>query len=31
MRQMKALRDKYDPFGGRASGSREMLDSQVAE
>jgi beta-galactosidase len=31
MRQMKALRDRYDPFGGRASGSREMLDSQVAE
>src|SRR6185436_10369201 len=29
--QMKALRDKYDPSGGRASGSREMLDSQVAE
>ena len=31
MRQMKALRDKYDPHGGRASGSREMLDSKVAE
>jgi hypothetical protein len=31
MRQMKAVRDKYDPSGGRASGSREMLDSQVAE
>jgi hypothetical protein len=31
MREMKALRDKYDPFGGRASGSREMLDSKVAE
>jgi hypothetical protein len=31
MRQMKALRDQYDPHGGRASGSREMLDSQVAE
>ena len=28
---MKALRDKYDPHGGRASGSREMLDSKVAE
>ncbi|MEO6394258.1 MAG: sugar-binding domain-containing protein [Pyrinomonadaceae bacterium] len=28
---MKALRDKYDPHGGRASGSREMLDSRVAE
>ena len=31
MREMKALRDKYDPLGGRASGSREMLDSHVAE
>ncbi|MEO7576283.1 MAG: DUF4982 domain-containing protein [Massilia sp.] len=31
MREMKALRDKYDPHGGRAAGSREMLDSQVAE
>lgn len=31
MRQMKALRDRWDPHGGRASGSREMLDSQVAE
>ncbi|HEX8071108.1 MAG TPA: DUF4982 domain-containing protein [Pyrinomonadaceae bacterium] len=31
MRQMKALRDQFDPHGGRASGSREMLDSQVAE
>jgi hypothetical protein len=31
MRQMKALRDKFDPHGGRASGSREMLDSKVAE
>ncbi len=31
MRQMKALRDQYDPHGGRASGSREMLDSKVAE
>ena len=29
--QMKDLRDKYDKFGGRASGSREMLDSKVAE
>ena len=29
--EMKALRDKYDKFGGRASGSREMLDSRVAE
>jgi hypothetical protein len=31
MRQMKELRDTYDPHGGRASGSREMLDSKVAE
>src|ERR1700694_3325860 len=31
MQQMKALRDQYDPHGGRASGSREMLDSKVAE
>jgi beta-galactosidase len=31
MREMKALRDKYDPYGGRASGSREMLDSKAAE
>jgi beta-galactosidase len=31
MRQMRALRDEFDPHGGRASGSREMLDSEVAE
>jgi lysophospholipase L1-like esterase len=31
MQQMKALRDQYDPRGGRAIGSREMLDSNVAE
>jgi hypothetical protein len=31
MRRMKELRDKFDPHGGRASGSREMLDSRVAE
>jgi len=31
MRQMKAIRDRYDPHGGRASGSREMLDSREAE
>ncbi len=31
MRQMKALRDTFDPHGGRASGSREMLDSKEAE
>lgn len=31
MRQMKAIRDRYDPFGGRAIGCREMLDSTEAE
>ena len=31
MAEMKALRDQYDPHGGRAIGSREMLDSRVAE
>lgn len=31
MAEMKAIRDKYDPCGGRAIGSREMLDSKVAE
>ena len=31
MAQMKAIRDKYDPFGGRAIGAREMLDSKIAE
>jgi hypothetical protein len=31
MRQLKELRDRYDPHGGRASGSREMLNSRVAE
>lgn len=31
MRQMKALRNQFDPHGGRAAGSREMLDSKVAE
>jgi len=31
MKDMKALRDEFDPFGGRASGSREMLDSKIAE
>ncbi|KAL5049787.1 glycoside hydrolase superfamily [Aspergillus fruticulosus] len=31
MAEMKELRDTYDPHGGRAAGSREMLDSQVAE
>ena len=28
---MKAIRDKYDPHGGRAIGSREMLDIREAE
>ncbi len=31
MKEMKAIRDLYDPFGGRAIGSREMLDSKTAE
>ncbi|MEQ1762745.1 MAG: sugar-binding domain-containing protein [Pyrinomonadaceae bacterium] len=31
MQEMKDIRDKYDPRGGRAIGSREMLDSKVAE
>src|SRR3954470_9496017 len=31
MQELKAVRDKYDPHGGRASGSREMLDSKTAE
>ncbi len=31
MAQMKALRDQYDPHGGRAIGSRDMQDSKVAE
>ena len=31
MREMKALRDQYDPHGGRAAGCREMLGSKVAE
>jgi beta-galactosidase len=31
MAEMKALRDRYDAHGGRAIGSREMLDSKVAE
>ena len=28
---MKAIRDQYDPHGGRAIGAREMLDSKIAE
>ncbi len=31
MAEMKSVRDKYDPYGGRASGAREMLDSKIAE
>lgn len=31
MKEMKAIRDQYDPHGGRAIGSREMLDSKIAE
>ena len=31
MMEMKAIRDKYDPYGGRAIGSREMLDIDEAE
>jgi len=31
MAELKQIRDTYDPHGGRAIGSREMLDSEVAE
>jgi beta-galactosidase len=31
MKEMKAIRDQYDPHGGRAIGSREMLNSKAAE
>ena len=31
MREMKSLRNQYDPYGGRAIGSREMLDQPGAE
>ncbi|MCR5130675.1 MAG: DUF4982 domain-containing protein [Prevotella sp.] len=31
MLEMKAIRDLYDPYGGRAVGSREMLDIDEAE
>lgn len=31
MQDMKNIRDTYDPHGGRAIGSREMLDSRIAE
>ena len=31
MLELKAIRDEYDPHGGRAIGSREMLDINEAE
>lgn len=31
IREMKAIRNQYDPYGGRAIGSREMLDQPEAE
>lgn len=31
MKEMKAIRDAYDPHGGRAIGCREMLDDSTAE
>ncbi|MDE7347069.1 MAG: DUF4982 domain-containing protein [Muribaculaceae bacterium] len=31
MIEMREIRDKYDPYGGRAIGSREMLDIREAE
>ena len=31
MAEMKAIRDQYDPYGGRASGSRDMQGSKLAE
>lgn len=31
MKEMKAIRNQYDAFGGRAIGSRNMLDSKEAE
>jgi hypothetical protein len=31
MREMKTIRNTFDPYGGRAIGSREMLDSQESE
>ncbi|HPR31133.1 MAG TPA: DUF4982 domain-containing protein [Prolixibacteraceae bacterium] len=31
MAELKAIRDICDPHGGRAIGSREMLDSKIAE
>ena len=31
MQEMLAIRDQYDPYGGRAIGCREMLSSHTAE
>lgn len=31
MAELKAIRDSFDLYGGRAMGSREMLDSRIAE
>ncbi len=31
MKELIAIRDQYDPMGGRATGSREMLDINEAE
>ena len=31
MQEMKAIRDRFDPYGGRAIGAREMLNSRIAE
>lgn len=31
MAELIALRDRWDPHGGRATGSRNMLDSKIAE
>ena len=31
IREMKAIRDQFDPYGGRAIGAREMLNSNTAE
>jgi len=31
MAEMKAVRDRFDPHGGRAIGAREMLDDHIAE
>jgi len=31
MREMRALRDQFDPYGGRAAGSREMLSTELQQ